>query len=491
MITIAKPRIRGNRLIAEITEGEDAYELYFEVAPEFVKYFCAERADAFAVALIQHAMRSGQDIKSEAPVSYALLHNINEILIPALSDNDNRLFASRVFADMPKKGFRSEKAVGASLSCGVDSFYTILKQREALSENMRISHLLFLDFGFWGKGQEDKFEADYRNCRLAAEELELPLVRVSSNIFDQYGHLWYRIHAYCLLASVYSLQKLFGAYFVSSGYRFTEFGLKDNSLKNADWYALLWGNTLVSENMRLFLDGQVSRFKKTEFISQYRVAQKYLSTCWRAAPACGICSKCIRTLTSLDVLGRLDAFSNVFDIESYKANREYFLGYLVTKGLRGDDYFSPVLKHCRETGFALPPKLELWFAENLKKHLNDIYGRLNERNINAVALIHYGEVAVCMHDILKSMDIDVRFCVWGTKVAEGGGTLSEKGLDLPLYGYNHTIPDEALKTVDAFIVCEVADEFWWFDKKFGVYKKPVLHVKDFLGIRYYKDEGAN
>ena len=33
---------------------------------------------------------------------------------------------------------------------------------------------------------------------------------------------------------------------------------------------------------------------------------------------CSVCPKCVRTLLTLDILGKLDAFSGVFDIDRYR-----------------------------------------------------------------------------------------------------------------------------------------------------------------------------
>ena len=44
---------------------------------------------------------------------------------------------------------------------------------------------------------------------------------------------------------------------------------------------------------------------------------------------CGHCAKCYRTLLTLDLLGKVDKFKPVFDVETYKKNRSKAYGWLL------------------------------------------------------------------------------------------------------------------------------------------------------------------
>ena len=79
---------------------------------------------------------------------------------------------------------------------------------------------------------------------------------------------------------------------------------------------------LSTESLDLVDDGNLyDRSQKTVLVANYPPAAKYLNVCYghdTLDTNCSVCSKCARTLLTLDILGKLDEFAGVFDIPRYR-----------------------------------------------------------------------------------------------------------------------------------------------------------------------------
>ncbi|MQW77142.1 hypothetical protein GHK92_14775 [Nocardioides sp. dk4132] len=73
--------------------------------------------------------------------------------------------------------------------------------------------------------------------------------------------------------------------------------------------------------------GECSRVKKTQMIARDPLVQKYLRVCYKQFDElnCGRCSKCIRTMATLQVLGELQNFSTFPERVDLAAARNFQL----------------------------------------------------------------------------------------------------------------------------------------------------------------------
>lgn len=71
--------------------------------------------------------------------------------------------------------------------------------------------------------------------------------------------------------------------------------------------------------------GSLDRITKTKTIADYAPAYKYLNVCVTAIENDSTCFKCVRTMLTLDALGKLDKFSAVFDVQYYMNHRKNIL----------------------------------------------------------------------------------------------------------------------------------------------------------------------
>ncbi|MCL2456449.1 MAG: Mur ligase family protein, partial [Defluviitaleaceae bacterium] len=90
-LTIGKLQIlvcaSASRLVSQITVNNQKFNIWLEVGAEYEKYFVTDRCDAFLLGMLQFAMRQGLDIVCEAPVTAELLYNLQNHVLPTLSQN--------------------------------------------------------------------------------------------------------------------------------------------------------------------------------------------------------------------------------------------------------------------------------------------------------------------------------------------------------------------------------------------------------------------
>jgi|GEM_PF-4840548 len=138
---------------------------------------------------------------------------------------------------------------------------------------------------------------------------------------------------------IYLLQKLWKTYYYASSLGLSEFTVRNVEKKDVAYYEMLVLDCFSTECLKIYLEGSAkTRLQKTKLVVKYPPATKYLNVCWLGTSNCSRCTKCCRTLVALDILGQLDEFSSVFDIDYYKANRWKYYIRLYGEHLIGDPY---------------------------------------------------------------------------------------------------------------------------------------------------------
>ena len=326
----------GTVLSAKVSfQGKDD-ECFYSVPAAYAEFADTESSNCFLVGMLYPAMRYGEDIDVEGTVSARLLYNLNEYLIPLMAICDPRLKRIRVTAGATDdKGWPEAKAVGTGFSGGIDSFATIYDHLERPTpEGFRLTHLFFFNVGAHGipkkpgdmEAIERQFHARYEKLKPFPDEAGLPFVPVDSNVhkFHPWGHL--EIATFATISAVMFLQRGIRRYYLASSghtyrqiWKFLGEGGRPDAIGRMNMMLLPW---LSTESLDLVDDGNLyDRSGKTVLIADYAPAAKYLNVCYghdTLDTNCSVCPKCARTLLTLEILGRLDAFSAVFDIPRYK-----------------------------------------------------------------------------------------------------------------------------------------------------------------------------
>ncbi len=376
--------------------------LWFAVPSEYKDYLCTERADAFVVAMLWYAMITGSDIETVAPISEQMSFSIQNFLIPALCRSDNGYKRIKIIGPTSNVRLSNENAVGTGMSCGIDSIYTLQKYTEdGIPNRYRLTHLTYYNMGaiFHPNRSEKKeytlkefYETTDRmslekskNARQVAELSHLPLIYVSSNLDkDYYRGAYGHTAVYRNCAMTLALQKLFSTYLCSSGGWPDYFDL--TLTEGSEHYESLLCNCFSTESLTFLLSDYVTRAEKTEAIADNPIASKFLDVCF-CFNNCGKCSKCIRTLVTLDILGKVDQFGTIFNIEEFKKHRDeaYFIILKTKDGDSKDDnavFAKDLFRIATERGIIPTKSYELYqdfLKKSKKKHIRKILKGLIKR----------------------------------------------------------------------------------------------------------------
>jgi len=336
MIKILKPYLKDNgntcRLEAEFVRKGIREHIWFEVQKEYSEYLVFERVDPFITALLLYAMKNGEDIYVDEPMSeklyYGLTNNLIKVLSKVFGFKPIKIYCSK----LESQPISNTGSVGTGLSCGIDSFSTI---SEHLSENcpqdMRITHFTFFNVGshrdYGGVEGRTLFKERFLKVEPLAKEMGIPLIFVDSNISEILQLDFQQTHTIRSMAAVMALQKLFKIYYYSSSYPLENFQLKK---KDSAYYDIFNLNMLSTETTTLYSTGALyNRVEKTKIVAGFEPAQRFLNVCVIEDSNCGVCFKCLRTLITLDILGEIEHFNKVFDLNNYFNHREKHLARIL------------------------------------------------------------------------------------------------------------------------------------------------------------------
>lgn len=348
----------------------DGATLWFEFPDEYSEY-CSESANPWVAALLMPAMRLGKVLKINAPVSPRLLEGANkfmEIMHQWAPEYKQIDIQGEGFCDTSLKG----KAIGSFFSGGVDSFYTVLKNRNSnVSEEEKISKLIFIRGFDIGLHDEELYSSSFNAVGSIAKDLGVTLFTCSTNIkeelCDNYAN-WELCHGLFFLASAYSVEKNWKTIYVPSTHTY---------LDMFPWGSHPLTDPLINtDGIDVVHDGcEATRVQKViSQIAKSETALKHLRVCWQNLHGkynCGECEKCIRTKVNLEVAGVLQKcqtferginFSSIKKLELITANDRSFMqeNYDAAIEMGCSPELIRALKKCLNPGFRRKFKSILW-----------------------------------------------------------------------------------------------------------------------------------
>lgn len=312
-------------------------ELWFSTPKKYSANITDDRYDAFLVGMLLIAMKYGESIYVDGIVSSKLLFNINNHLIHLLNNFSPSYRVIEVTTANVTSVRYEGKGVGTGFSGGIDSFFTLYMHYE-LEKNpeYRINSLLFLNVGALGFFNEERvrnrFFQRYNYLNRCAEEIGIDFIPVDSNIYLFYPMIFGTMHTLITASGILFMQKLYSKYYYASAGRPYRDVYKHYKLyfgKDISMFDPILLSLLSTESIELILDAiQYTRVEKTQQLVNCQPVYKYLNVCLRNEDTyenCSVCKKCLRTMMTLDVIGKLHDFEQVFDIKKYKLKfeREY------------------------------------------------------------------------------------------------------------------------------------------------------------------------
>lgn len=301
-------------------DGEE-HLMTISVPAAYGQYLVHERADAFLVVMLPLVARRGGHVKVHAPVSAYLLHNLRHLLSPALPLYSSLFHPLEIEAEADDTEFHGTH-VGTGCSCGVDSLATVLTYTEpGTPASMKVDTLCFFNAGAHGcmKPEEERkklCEDRDRLMRAFAEDIDLPLLRVDTNMQDFADGCWH-LHncTFRNAACVLALQKYFRAYHVASEVPVNLFELDAGDPALSDEFLV---PRLSTESSILYSALAIQdRFARTAVLADSPLAHRHLNVCLESAVQCGRCIKCVRTMFMLEQMGKLEKFDGVFDVKAF------------------------------------------------------------------------------------------------------------------------------------------------------------------------------
>jgi len=381
--SLQEQRFIGNRLRLTCSVKADwglPDELFFDIVSDQAVAPPAGM-NHFALALLVPAMRAGNDLEIEGAVSARLLQSLNGELQVALATFKKSLSRISVSASTILPEMESSRALNrgcaTGFSAGVDSFATI--SLYGFEGSRRIKCLSLFNVGAFGQagavGVSEVFEKGGLQLREFAKNVGCEWVLVDSNLdaFYSKGLNFPSTHTIRNASAALLLESMVDEYLYSSAVPYNEIAIKPSPyIATMDPIIL---PLMEAESLRFRSSGaHLSRFEKTEIVSRNDMSFSWLNVC--VAPAadrmsmgrnCSRCWKCNRTLVSLDLIGALEKYDRVFDLEYYRQNKRSAVRSVALRALKGSEIDREIVEHVKRSGYPLPSKAELLVVKTFSR----------------------------------------------------------------------------------------------------------------------------
>lgn len=370
MIRIGKPCLsqhnQWTRITSELEIDGQKKELWFETTHEWASFLCADRVDAWVLALFQYAMRYRHDIVCEAPMTDRLYDGFCRQFLSAFYRANPDAYPVKITATtIPEVEVEGVGAVGTGVSCGVDSMHVFAKHPE-------ITHgCIWNGHGVTYQETEESRVGAWADIQSRAADFTkavgVKLVIGNTN-YDR-GCLpdlaWDGGTTQGNLFCIFCLQKLWSVYYIASDCDISNFKFKISLREDPAHYEFFLFPFLTLKHMVVRMDGtDCNRVEKTRDIVLYHPSRKFLNVCWGITSGHKNCScycpKCMRTMLCLWLLGALDEFSDLFDVKYFHDNLHQYLAEHY-RGLLQHDFFQEEMRDMvRQKDIPLSIRLAAW-----------------------------------------------------------------------------------------------------------------------------------
>ena len=272
-----------------------------------------QSGSAFFPLLTIVAMRLGRDLHIEAPVSAELLKSVPRLMATYLewSEGFETLWPVRITAAShatPRRGVHA----ASFFSCGLDSTFTFLRNinRYPPDDSRALSHMIIVHGFDVPLANASYFEQILERARRVADAYGKRLVSIATNAREG-GFRCVDFQHYAHGPSLASVGLALGRGFHTIFIPATDFATD----------LLPWGShpavdpVWSTENVEFVHDGlEWRRVEKAVYVAQVPLFLDTLRVCGveqTASYNCGRCSKCLRFMTELELVGALER-SSVF-----------------------------------------------------------------------------------------------------------------------------------------------------------------------------------
>jgi hypothetical protein len=285
--------------------------LWFAFPQKFAPYV-TRRSDAFAAGLIVLAMYSGEDLIVEGDLSPRLARGLEVYQRVLRSWYPNKLSVVKIDARLLSvlDAEYAGKETMTLFSGGVDSAFTLMKhlpEHQSLPD-FQVRYGLFIHGYDIPIQNHNSFENACRTFSLALNETGIGLIPVRTNLryFTSGLVSWVIAHGCATLAAGLTLDRLCRNLLMPATHCLDDFKPWGSSPMIDHW--------ISTETIETLHHGvSTSRLEKVSAISSWQPAQRFLRVCTNederdGVNNCSSCEKCFRTMTMLEMCGKLDQF---------------------------------------------------------------------------------------------------------------------------------------------------------------------------------------
>lgn len=296
--------------------GQYPGTLWYEF-PEQYQDWLYMGVEPYVLSLLQFAMARGENIEAAGPFSQRLEYNLRgyqEVYRQWYPENFKPVQLRHAG---PAVAPTSGSQAATLFSGGVDSFYTLLQQL-ADTEPVKDYQVSLAFHIFFDMERHDRQAYDQRVADLtpALADLGVTLIQVNTNMRHfLVGRTAPERHWFLNKSFVGGLTSVgmllsgeVARLFLPGGWQFQDYHPSGTSWLTDSMLASEWYETIHH-------GAALTRTEKIDAIANQPLAQRFLSVCLNKPDQnrnCGDCTKCVRTMTTLDLLGKREAFT-VFD----------------------------------------------------------------------------------------------------------------------------------------------------------------------------------
>jgi len=352
-------------------------KVWFSVYSENKEWLTPETQDAFVLALLLLAMKEKEDLYIEGAMSEKLFYNVVNHYMPIIISCIPSLSRIRIIPEELRSTIyaQTKGGVATGFSGGIDSFCVLADHLfGSVPDGFRVTHLLFNNVGSHGAGGSRLFWDRYSRLLPAAEELGLPFIAIDSNLGELLPFGYQLTCTIRNISAVLLLQKLIRRFYFASTYKYEDcFVGEAPDMATSDPIAV---HLLSTETTECISSGcQYSRVEKTMRVAEIQLSHEYLDVCVDIAGGgnCSVCVKCARTLLTLEIIGKLEEYKGIFNLEKYGKIRNRYISKVLSgkKPLQRElvqlskelKYDFPFLLKCYSLAYA---PLSVWESRKLR-----------------------------------------------------------------------------------------------------------------------------
>lgn len=360
-------------LVGNIDDNGKLKKIQYSVEKKYQDYLTRERSDAFVVALLYYAMVKGYDITWNVPCDEKLIFQLKTFFIPVYAKQLPFMNTINLSGPVINENINQFNGVATGFSNGVDSCYTIKKYTEDVTDNFKLTHLIFTNW-FLTEYSDDN-RADFMATYLSilpeqAKKLALEFIFVDFDLDENFsiGHMKDSERGiiqdvglftlkYCSIAL--ALQKLISVYYFSGAVSPGDFSFKTDDMAYHDIFTL----PLVSSTIQFYSSGmEVTRYEKAKYIADWKYAQDNLQVCTLVNDCnCGKCEKCIRTMGELYACGKLENFTKRFPVEDFEKHLPERMAKILVWAAKKHVFEEEIVQNLKNNNIHIPYQTYLLF----------------------------------------------------------------------------------------------------------------------------------